>query len=624
MPTVRTYGPRKVADEPLPDVRRTAAETSLSTGVGVEEAKAGKAQAIGQMGQGFTNLGAAFGAIALEERAKANEAANLEATNKLARWTNERLYNPESGALNVRGKDAQPLPEQVGGEFEKYADEVANTLKTPEQKEAFAKLRARQGTELDLQLRRHTYGQMNEFYAGELKGLVTNATQTAIANAGEPRVVGDNLNMVTDAITKGAKRFGMGPEETQTAIDAARTQIHVGVVHRLIAEGKDKAAATYFAGVKDQVVSGEERAHLEQALDVATTQGEGLRSSEQLWKDLGPKGETDPINLDAMETAARAKYADDPKTLNATINYLRERKTGVDASRRDREEATSGAVWIAASKGGNLAAVSKMPEFLALPGKAQAQVADYIVGRQERQENRALAAETRAYTHTQRQQAIKEQKGWSTFWDLSQPKVLEATSENALQAMRGDLGDDHVNRLLTAKRSLVKSEETVRAATIDDDQFKMTASTAGLDAYSPKTDAEKAALGQLKNAVESAIDLEQQRVGKLLTRDQKTAIMTKITDQKVMLDRWFTDPEKIAAMVTNPADRAAAYVPIAKVPPTAISQYLNYARSMSPSTAKLSDVELRARFGDRIQRAYALRVLGGSRAEIEAAMKGTE
>lgn len=624
MPTVRTYGQRKVADEPLPDVRRTAAETNLSTGVGVEEAKAGKAQAVEQLGQGLTNAGAGFAAIAAEERAKANEAANLEASNKLARWTNERLYNPDTGALTVRGKDAQPLPEAVGGEFEKYADDVANTLKTPEQKEAFAKLRARQGTELDLQLRRHTYGEMQNFYADELKGMVTNATQTAIANAGEPRVVGDNLNAVTDAITKGAKRLGMGPEETKGALDSARTQIHVGVVHRLLAEGKDKAAATYYAGVKDQVVSGEARAQLEAQLETASTQGDGLRSSEELWKTLGPKGENDPINLDQMETAARAKYADDPKTLNATINFLRERKTGVDASRRDREEATSGAVWIAASQGGSLGQVAKMPEFLALPGKAQAQITDYIVGRQEREANRAVAAETRAYTAVARQQQIKEQKGWSRYWDLSQPKALEATSENALQAMRGDLGDDHVNRLLTAKRALVKSDETVRAATMDDDQFKIAASSAGLDAYSPKTDSEKAALGQLKNAVEGAIDLEQQRTGKLLTRDQKAAVMTKITDQKVMLDRWFTDPEKIAAMVTNPADRAAAYVPIAKVPPAAISQYLNYARGMSPATAKLSDVELRARFGDRIQRAYALRVLGGSRAEIEAAMKGTE
>lgn len=624
MPQVRTYGARRVGLEALPDVRRTAAETSLSTGVGVEEAKQQKAAAIGQLGQGLTRAGSQFAAIALEEKQKADEAAILEAENALGKWENQRMYDPEAGALTVRGKDAQPLPETVGGEFEKKADEVANTLKTPEQRAVFAKLRAKHGLDIDLQLRRHVYGEMRTFYADELKGVVANSTNAAIANASDPRRVGDELSKVAIAISQGAKRLGMGPEEAQAAIDAARTQIHAGVVHRLIAEGKDRQASAYFQGVKNQIVTGEARAQLEAQLDTASTQGEGLRTAETLWQQLGPKGEQDPINLDKMETAAREKYADDPKALQATISFLRERKAGVDSGRKEREEATSGAVWIAASKGASLAQITRMPEFLALPGRAQASVSDYIVNRGERQEARALAAEQRAYTAGQRQQSVKEQKGWARYWELSSPTTLDATSENALQGMRGELGDDHVNRLLTQKRSLTKSEETVRDATIDDDLFKVTAAASGLDAYSPKTDGEKAELGQLKNSVETAIDAEQRRLGKVLTREQKQAIMHNLTDQKVMLNRWGFDPEKIAAMVTNPSDRAAAYVPIAKVPPAALTQYLNYARSLSPGLAKTSDAEISARFGDRIQRAYALRVLGGSRAEIEAAMKGEE
>lgn len=624
MPTVRTYGTRRVAFDPLPDVRRTAAETSLSTGVGVEEAKAQKAQAIGGFGRQLGQVGQQFAAIALDEKRKADEAALLEADNALARWENARMYHPQSGALMVRGKEAQGLPEEIGGEYEKAADEIAGTLKTPEQRAAFAKLRAKRGIDVDLTLRRHVYGEMRSFYADELKGFVENSTNAAIANANDPRRIGDELNKIEQAITRGGPRVGLSPEQTEAALGAARTQIHTGVVHRLISENKDKQARAYFEGVKDQVVTGEARAQLEQQLDIATTQGDGLRTAEALWSQMGPKSDAAPIELDKMETAAREKYADDPKTLKATIDFLRERKAGVDASRREREETTAGTVWIAASQGATLSQVTRMPDFLKLPGRSQAQVTDYIVSRNEREANRALAAEGRAFTAGQRAEALKEKKGWARYWEQSQPAVLAQTSENALQAMRGELGDDHVNRLLTQKRAIMKSDDTVRAATIDDDLFKTTAQSAGLDAYSPKTDDERSALGQLKNAVETAIDLEQQRVGKALTREQKQVIMHRITDQKVMLNRWFTDPEAIAAMVTNPADRAAAYVPIAKVPPQTLAQYLNYARSLSPQMSKLSDAEVSSRFRDRIQRAYALRVLGGSRAEIEAAMKGEE
>ena len=72
-----------------------------------------------------------------------------------------------------------------------------------------------------------------------------------------------------------------------------------------------------------------------------------------------------------METAARQQFKDDPKTLDATIRYLRERKSGVDAARKDREEQTAGTVWVAASQGQSLAQITKMPDALRLSGKEQ-------------------------------------------------------------------------------------------------------------------------------------------------------------------------------------------------------------------------------------------------------------
>jgi hypothetical protein len=128
----------------------------------------------------------------------------------------------------------------------------------------------------------------------------------------------------------------------------------------------------------------------------------------------------------------------------------------------------------------------------------------------------------------------------------------------------------------------------------------------------------------LKNDVESAIDIEQRKVGKELTRDQKQKIMHDIVDRKVLLNYWGPDPTKIAAMVTDPEDRKKAYVPLAQVPAAAITAGLNYVRGISPATGKLTEPQLRALAAPRIQRAYALRLMGGTQAEIEAAMKGEE
>jgi len=183
----------------------------------------------------------------------------------------------------------------------------------------------------------------------------------------------------------------------------------------------------------------------------------------------------------------------------------------------------------------------------------------------------------------------------------------------------------YVNRLMTKKRALTKSADAVHSASIDEDLFKTTAQAAGLNPYGEKLSAdEKADLGQLRNAVESAIDAEQRSTGKAIGRDRKQQIMRELTDQRVMLNTWGRDREKIAATVVNSDDRQTAYVPIGKVPPAALGQYFNYIRSVSPAAQGMTDDQIRTRFEDRLQRAYARRMIGGSTQEIQAILTGQD
>ena len=629
MPTARVYGQRQVSTSALPGVRKTAALTPLSEGAGVAQAKASTFGAVANLAGGIasTALNVRDTMIAQETK-RADEVALLDAGNRIDTWENQRLYDPTNGALALHGKDAFGLPEQVNDEYVKLTGDIEKGLSTPEQRLAFQKLKSDRGTNLDLTLRRHVFSEMQAYQGKELQSAVDNATNDAIHNALDPARINEALTRATDAIKTHAPQLGLGPEQVKEQVAAATSTVHIGVIDQLLANDQVSKAKVYYEETKDQI-AGAQLGRIEKALDTAGTKQQGLDASDAIWKTLGPKAETDPINLDAMEAAARDQFKKDPEALGATIAFLRERKAGVDASRADRAEQTSGAVWIAASTGATLNQVSSMPEFRALPGRVQASVSDYIVGKAEHaaslkatEENRAYTAENRAYLATQRDQQVKERNGWSKYWDLSNPTTLAATSENALQAMRGDLGDDHVNRLLTQKRGLTKTEDAVRAATIDDDLFKTTATAAGMNAYGTLDDEQKADLGQLKNAVETAIDIEQQRVGKQLTRDQKAAIMTSMVDKKVMLDRWWSDPTKIAATVTTPEDRAAAYVPMAQIPKPALGEVYNYLRSMAAANARKTDDELASTYAERIQHAYALRLIGATRAELEAVLQG--
>lgn len=627
MPVVDLYRQRRVGTNALPGVRMTAAETPLSQGAGLDAARAQKFESLAQLGSRVTALGQVIGVEQADtvayEKQKADTLVALKTSNDLDTWTATALHDPKTGALQAKGPAALEVTGKVLDDFDQVSGDIAKGLSNDTQRIAFQKQRQGQRLNIQVTLDRHADQEMQRYRSEELQAFVSNQRDTAVANASDPRRVGVALHTAEDAIALHAGVLGLGPDQIQELVDKTRTSVHAGVITELLARQQTKQAAIYFEHAKDEITVGDTRAQIEKQLDVATTAQDGLKASESIWSSLGPKTDTDPINIDKMEDVARKQFADDPKALDATMHFLRERKSAVDAGRKDREEQQLGSLWTKVAAGAGLADVARSPDFLAAPGRVQATITDYIVSRAERNANRAYAEEGRAYTREQRGRAAVEQKGWSRFWELSDPKTLDKTSENALQAMRGELGDEHVNRLLGQKRALTKGEDAVRAATIDDDMFKSTAANAGLRPYDSKlTEASKAELGQLKTAVEAQIDLAQQAKGKLLTREEKQTLMQGIVDRKVYLNVWGRDPEKVAATVTNPDDRTAAYVPVAKIPPAKLSQYLNYARSLGAAQQRMTDQELTTRYSDRLQHAEALRLLGAKDDEIAAALRG--
>ncbi len=636
MPVVNSYGPRKVAPAALPGVRKTAAETPISEGAGVAAAEADKFGAMGQFGA--TGLHGAASLLSSQrewrdqEKRRADAIAVMRAKNELASFTNQRLYDPDAGALTLKGEKALGLPEQVGAEYEQRAGEIAAGLNSDEQRIAFEQATGEQRQELDHTLRRHVYGEMQRYEGEQLQASTSNAIDSAVAAAADPkadlpsigRAVGSALAGAIEDIRTHGPNIGHTPAQIEQDVAIAKTKAYGGSIRALLAQDKTSMARTFYEEVKDDITVGEERTHLAQELEVATTRSSGLAAAGDIWATVGPKGDNDPINFDQMRDAAEKKYGEkDPKVYEATMNFLRERKASVAAARADRLDAAAGGAYLAASQGAPLAVVMRSPEFNTLPAKKQAEIIDYITARADRAASRAAVDEGRAYTADQRTKAKKEEAGWARYWDLSEPETLRKLSSDQLNGFRGSLGDEHVNRLFAQQRTLGKTDDQVRSATIDDDLFKTLASKAGYTPYAPKNDSVKAELGQLKNAVETQINTAQEAKGKLLTRDEKQQIMQGIIDQKVMLNVWFTDPERVAATVTD-AEKPTAYVPLAKIPPGTLTEYLNYARSLSPTLQTVPDVEIRARFTDRIQRAFANRMLGGSRAEQIAIMQGKD
>jgi len=114
-------------------------------------------------------------------------------------------------------------------------------------------------------------------------------------------------------------------------------------------------------------------------------------------------------------------------------------------------------------------------------------------------------------------------------------------------------------------------------------------------------------------------------------------VIESLLDQKVMVkdSGWFyydvtlsgvkgqeASHSAIAAIV-NEKDRARAYVPIDTITDSKVFEdAANILRGEYPQLANVPTRDIKTKYARRIERAYALRLMGAKQDEVEAALKG--
>lgn len=436
MPVVRR-AERQIDLAPLPSGQKRAAATPQSEGAGLAQAQGQQAAAVGDLGGVMARIGIDRYTKAQDQaRQEAHQAAMLEASNQLSDWHADFFYNKDTGAYLKTGKDAQSIPDEAKASFDKRAGEIEAGLSTPEQREDFARLRAQTWHTSQLEVLRHTTTEARAYHAEAHESFLENQANEAEQSALDPKLVDVHVMAGLSAIRTNARALGMGDDAVAARSMAFTTKVHSGVIHTLLSQGKDREASHWFS-VHQSEIAAEQQSSLANQLETASTHGTALKASEELWTAHGPKSDTDPINLDTMETDARARFADDPKTLAATIGYLRERKSGVDASRRDRDEARGSALWQAVTNGQSLSAIHRMPEFLTSSGKVQAQINAAVI---------------------QQAGGGRVETDWNTYYSLftlgSNERTRDDFAKTNLMDYRGRLGDSEFKHLMEMQSSI--------------------------------------------------------------------------------------------------------------------------------------------------------------------------
>lgn len=427
MPRVPTLE-RRVTSTPLPNVRRTATETYASAGGPVAEgqgqlarAEAGLGNAIGGVGEVGQRVGQAqlqlVHQIEREEQDRADQVELLSADRQLGELEDTLLRDPNLGALTVRGKDVAGLHQRVLEQYDQKAGDLATTMRNDRQRIAFQRvLNQRRAGVVDV-VDRHTLQELDTYERTETEAYLKQSVQAAIASAGDPLRIAEELDRQEAVVTQHGKRMGLGDEARKALIGELRSNTHAGVIERLLARDRDRDASDYYFEVKDQV-AGDKRASIEKALDEGSRRGQAQRQADEIIDAGGT----------LSEQRARVRTISDPKLRDAVMDRVEHEAAVREKAERDDLEQRSIAAYNVVDK---YHTVTRVPpsDWVKLPGPVRSSLRGYA---------EALAKEGRVDTD------------WVTYYGLYSRAGNDASGfarENLL-AYRGKLGDEQFKELV--------------------------------------------------------------------------------------------------------------------------------------------------------------------------------
>lgn len=482
---------------------------------------------------GFEALGRGLMNVAGDLQKVKDEADQIraeEAFNKLREVQNILTYGDgkyETGATNIKAGNVfnrdQPLGQEYMTRFDKAAQEIQAGLSNDSQKRMFERATGRAKLEFGGALARHEAAEGNAYRESVYKGVIESETEHVAKNFADPDAVAQSIERVK-ANTRGfAQTKGMAADQQDMAVKDAVSAMHLMVIQRKLDGDATKGVVADPAGAKqyyqDQVKAGTivESSKGAQAMrtkiDADERQFRASNAVDAVWKGFGPGDDTEAVNLDAMAAELRGQFKGDPDGLKVAMAELKDRAQTHDYSVKQREASITGGIYQRVLAGEGLASIRKSPEFRELDGVRQIQMIEKIEAFNKRNQDGEGA----------------QMDKFASYWAIaSNPQALSKMSDAEIFAMTPKIGGALVKQLLSNKQTLLKGDDKVIAATIDNDQFKYWATQGGLDVAPKKGSEEEKTLGELKYRVETMIDERQRNLGRALQREEKDDIMKKM------------------------------------------------------------------------------------------------
>lgn len=185
-----------------------------------------------------------------QQREQADTTALINADNQLTTWQNDALFNQQSGAFTLKGKNALNVTQNTLTSFDQQTQQIAQSLSNDQQRARFNQIAQRRKDSLSQDLNRYEYQQHQSYMDDVDNASVKLSIDSAALNFNDPKSVGQYRDKAMAVIDSRAERLGWSPEETQLQKLNASSKLLTGVVGRM-AEANPNAAQKYLDGARE-------------------------------------------------------------------------------------------------------------------------------------------------------------------------------------------------------------------------------------------------------------------------------------------------------------------------------------------------------------------------------------
>lgn len=457
--------------------------------------------------------------FAIQQENHANSVAVTNATTQTVMKKNDLLYNPQNGLITRKGSLAFGASEEINGEYQKFQDEMVNSLSNDRQKQDYLANSTHVGLGLNEAVQKHVFVETKRYDDQSTESAINAAQDDAVLNYHVPGTVEQRLEDQKGLILVNAKRNGMPtdlvdkdgkPTITGMMVKNSSSSTISKVVDKMLANDQDQAAEQFYKKFKDQV-SGLDSTRLDKNLEEGSLRGKSQRLSDEYTSpSFNDAGQAIPGSQPTMtEAMEKVSEITDPKLRDATSARVKDfYSTQKIAEANDAEN-----LFRDASK--TIEETKERPD-----------PATWMkLTPQQRSSADARIKQLR--------QGIEPETNWQKYYDLksmaSDPQTRDAFMRKDLMQIRTEMGDSEFKELISLQAG-VRNKDATAEAKLDGYRTDASIVNDALTAVGIKpndkagtTDSQKVALFRRK--VDETIATMQERTGKKATNSDVQAIV---------------------------------------------------------------------------------------------------